>query len=350
MKKRFLQIIFMVLVSMFIVACSNGEGEETNSSTDNEETADATEESDELLIGGAIMNYGWPWFLGTIEGMETYAETYDKKTVTFDFQDSQNDINTQINQLENMAQKGIDGLVIFPTDTKAIIPTMVKLHEQGIKIVVGDYPQTPDSEEDVVWETFVGHDFRAMGEVAGKIAVEELDKKGVKSPTLVYISLPSSGEASNDRYEGFKEVVLENYPNAEIIDEGDSEGNRNSAQTLFENVLQRTKDVDIVSGHNDELVLGAYNAAVSANKDGEIKFIGMAGDKEVLGYIQEGNESWIGEVLQDPVVLGETALQALLESMDGKELDDRYPLPEPEAITPDNIDEFNWQEWEWLGN
>lgn len=304
---------------------------------------------DELLIGGAIMNYAWPWFLGTIDGMEQEAEKQDKKTITFEFQDGQNNINTQINQLENMAQKGIDGLVIFPTDTKALIPTMVKLHEKGIKIVVGDYPQTPDSEDEIVWETFVGHDFKAMGEVAGRIAVEHLKKQGNDTPTVVYLSLPSSGEASNDRFEGFSETIQAAFPKANIIEEGDAEGSRNSSQTLFENVLQRQKDVDIVSGHNDALVLGAYSAAVSSGKDKDIRFIGMAGDKEVLKHIQDGNESWIGEVLQDPVVLGETALKALLDSLNGAELDERFPLPEPEAITPDNIADFDWENWEWLG-
>lgn len=304
---------------------------------------------DELLIGGAIMNYAWPWFLGTIDGMEQEAEKQDEKTITFEFQDGQNNINTQINQLENMAQKGIDGLVIFPTDTKALIPTMVKLHEKGIKIVVGDYPQTPDSEDEIVWETFVGHDFKAMGEVAGRIAVEHLKKQGNDTPTVVYLSLPSSGEASNDRFEGFSETIQAAFPKANIIEEGDAEGSRNSSQTLFENVLQRQKDVDIVSGHNDALVLGAYSAAVSSGKDKDIRFIGMAGDKEVLKHIQDGNESWIGEVLQDPVVLGETALKALLDSLNGAELDERFPLPEPEAITPDNIADFDWENWEWLG-
>lgn len=342
MKKRFL----FVIVAMFalVLAACNSSNEKENGSKDSEK-----KDGDELLIGGAIMNYAWPWFLGTIEGMEKEAENHGDKVVKFEFHDSQNNINTQINQLENMAQKGIDGLVIFPTDTKAIIPTMKKLHEKGIKIVVGDYPQTPDSEEDIVWETFVGHDFKAMGEVAGNIAVDDLKARGIDNPTVVYLSLPSSGEASNDRFEGFSETIKKEFPNANIIEEGDAEGSRNSSQNLFENVLQRQKEVDIVSGHNDSLVLGAYSAAVSSGKDKDIRFIGMAGDKEVLKHIQEGNESWIGEVLQDPVVLGETALKALLESLDGARLDDRYPLPEPEAITPANISDYDWENWEWLG-
>lgn len=340
-----LLLVLMAVFTLILVACSSSNDQDEESDSEDE----SNESGDELLIGGAIMNYAWPWFLGTIEGMEQEAENHDDKVITFDFNDGQNDINQQINQLENMAQKGIDGLVIFPTDTKAIIPTMVNLHEQGIKIVVGDYPQSPDSEEEIVWETFVGHDFKAMGEVAGRIAVEDLKERGIEEPTVVYLSLPSSGEASNDRFAGFSETIKDEFPNANVIEEGDAEGTRNSSQTLFENVLQRQSDVDIVSGHNDSLVLGAYSAAVSSGKDNDIGFIGMAGDKEVLAHIQDGNESWIGQVLQDPIVLGETALKALLESLDGAELDDTYPLPEPEAITPDNISDYDWENWEWLG-
>jgi len=330
MKNKLILFVSLFLL-LSLAACGSSDDKKTEGN-DKAEGTEATTDDNDILIGGAIMNYAWPWFLGTIDGMEQEAEKSEGKVVTFDFQDGQNNINTQINQLENMAQKGIDGLVIFPTDTKALIPTMVKLHEQGIKIVVGDYPQTPDSEDQIVWETFVGHDFKAMGETAGKIAVDNLKEQGKDSPTVVYLSLPSSGEASNDRFEGFSSVIKEAFPNANIIEEGDSEGSRNSSQTLFENVLQRQKDIDIVSGHNDSLVLGAYSGAVSSGKEKDIRFIGMAGDKEVLKYISEGNESWIGEVLQDPVVLGETALKALLEALDGAELEDSFPIPDPEAI------------------
>lgn len=360
MKKSIFFILMVALMTM-LVACSGSESEGTKVETSGQTTTDSNTSGDtssdnsasSYKIGGAIMNLGWPWFLGTIDGMENYAEVYKSengKTLELQFEDGKFDINTQITQLENMAQMGVDGIVIFPVDAKAIIPTMVKLSEQGIKLVVADYPQTPDSEEDIVWETFVGHDFRDMGRVAGEIAVEELKKINKDNPTLVYVSITSAGQSSIDRFEGFSEVVMKEFPNAQIINEGDANGTRNSAQTLFENVLQRNKEIDIVSGHNDDVVLGAYNAAIGAQRDGEIKFIGMAGSKEVLQFIQEGNESWIGEVLQDPIVLGEVALEALMKSLNGEELDETYPLPKPEAITPANIKDFNWQEWSWLGN
>ena len=50
----------------------------------------------------------------------------------------------------------------------------------------------------------------------------------------------------------------------------------------MENVLQRESEIDVVCGHNDALVVGAYNAGAEGRDT--VKFIGIAGDKDVLGF------------------------------------------------------------------
>lgn len=356
MKKMLAVSLALVLaVAVILTGCGKDKDKEASPAASSpaasgaSPSASASPSGEETLIGGAIMNLGWPWFLGTIDGMKSFAAK-SGKNLKLQFEDGKFDINTQITQLENMAQMGAKGIVIFPVDGKAIIPTMVKLHkEKGIKFVVGDYPQSPDDPADAIWETFVGHDFRDMGRVAGGLAVDYLKTLNKEDPVVAYLSVPAAGQSSVDRYEGFSEVIKQAFPNAKIVEQGDAKGDRNSAQTLFENIMQKNKKIDVVSGHNDALVLGAYNAAVGLNRDKDMKFIGLAGDKEVLQYIQDGNESWLGEVLQDPVILGETALKALTEAMDGQKLDEKYPLPKPEAITKDNIANYDWKSWSWLG-
>ncbi|MGD1831755.1 MAG: sugar ABC transporter substrate-binding protein [Sphaerochaetaceae bacterium] len=305
---------------------------------------------DQILIGGSIFTLQYAWFLGAQIGMENWAEDHPEANVRFQFEDAMQDVQTNIQVLENLATAGAKGIVIFPVSSTALIPTMVQLHNnQDIKFVVGDYAQEPEREEDIVWETFVGHDMVALGEVSGEIAVDYLDTLGKDDPTLLFITVPTSGEVSAARLKGFQRVVLESYPNARIIVEGDTGGgDRNSAQSLMENVLQREAVIDVVAGHNDAEVLGAYNAAVGADRDAEMKFIGIAGDKEVLRYLADGNESWLGEVLQDPVVLGYTAMEALWASMNGEDLPDSYELPKPEAITKENIASTGWENWKWL--
>ena len=34
--------------------------------------------------------------------------------------------------------------------------------------------------------------------------------------------------------------------------------------------------------------------------------------------------------------------------IEGKELPKVWDLPMPEAITPENVAEYDWQSWEWL--
>ena len=306
---------------------------------------------EETLIGGSIFTLQYAWFLGAQEGMEKWAKEHPEAKVKFQFEDSKQDIQTNISNLENLVAAGAKGIVVFPTDSKAIIPAMVDLHKRtGVQFVVGDYPQQPEKPEDVVWNTFVGHDMLALGTSAGEVAVKYLDTLGKKDPTLLFITVPTSGEVTQQRLKGFTDAVKAKYPDAKIIEEGDTgAADRNSAQSLMENVLQREPNIDVVSGHNDAEVIGAYNAAKGAGRD-TIKFIGIAGDKEVLTYIQDKNPAWIGEVLQDPVVLGYTAMDALWKSMaEGEKLPERYDLPKPEAITPDNIDKYDWKTWTWLG-
>ena len=304
----------------------------------------------ETKIGVSIMELtAYTWYLGVIQGCEEWAEEHPDAEFTFQFEDSRSDVSTMLNNIDNLVTGGAQGIILFPADASSAIPTMKQYVAQGIPFVIGDYAQEPASEDDIVWETFVGHDMRALGEAAGAVAVEYLKTLDKDDPVCLFISRPTSGQVSTDRFEGFRDTVLAAFPNARIIEEGDvGAGSRDSAQSLMENVLQREAVIDVVCGHNDSEVVGAYNAAMSANRT-EIKFIGIAGDRDVLTYITEGNEYWLGEVLQDPVDLGYQATEAIYQVMvEGKEIPLVWDLPLPQAITPDNVAEYDWQNWEWL--
>lgn len=349
MKKKILAVLLAGVMVFGLAACSSGSDENSDSASN----ADSSGEND-LKIGVSIMELtAYTWYQGVVDGCNQWADENAADqglNISFDFEDSRSDVQTMLTNLENMEAAGCDGIILFPADASSAIPTMKECVSNGIPVIVGDYEQEPSSDSDVVWSTFVGHDMRALGEKAGELAVEYLDTLGKDNPVCLFISRPTSGQVSSDRFEGFRDTVLEVYPNATIIEEGDTgAGNRDSAQTLMENVLQREDTIDVVCGHNDAEVVGAYNAATAQGRD-EIKFIGIAGDVDVLGWLQDGNDAWLGEVLQDPVVLGYQATDAMIKVLvDGEELPERYDLPEPEVITSDNIADYDWQSWEWLG-
>lgn len=303
-----------------------------------------------MKIGVSIMEMtAYTWFLGAQEGCEKYVKDHPEANFVFQFEDSRSDVQTMLNNIDNLVTWGAKGIILFPADPNSAIPTMKQYVSQGIPFVIGDYAQQPASDADIVWSTFVGHDMKALGVKSGEVAVEYLKTLGKEDPVALFVSRPTSGQVSQDRIDGFSETVLAAFPKAKIIVEGDTgAGSADSSQSLVENVLQREPVIDVVSGHNDAEVLGAYNAAVAANRT-EIKFIGIAGSKEVLTYITDGNPAWIGEVLQDPVVLGYQATDAMYKVLiKGEKVPLIYELPQPEAITPANIKDYDWQSWTWL--
>ncbi len=309
-----------------------------------------TASSQPIKIGVSIMELtAYTWYLGVEEGCNNYVKDHPEANFQFQFEDSHSDVQTMLNNIDNLVTAGSKGIILFPADASSAIPTMKNYVSQGIPFVVGDYKQQPQNESDAVWSTFVGHDMKALGVTAGDIAVSYLKTLGKDNPVALFVSRPTSGQVSQDRVDGFSETIKAAFPNAKIIVEGDTgAGSADSSQTLVENVLQREPVIDVVSGHNDAEVLGAYNAATAANRK-EIKFIGIAGAKEVLTYIDEGNPAWIGEVLQDPVVLGYQATDAMYKALVLKQqLPPIYDLPKPEAITPDNIKNYDWKTWPWL--
>ena len=192
---------------------------------------------------------------------------------------------------------------------------------------------------------------KALGVKAGEVAVEYLKTLGKDDPVCLYISVPTSGQVSQDRYDGFAETVLAAFPNAKIIDEGDTGAhNRDSAQTLVENILQRESVIDVVCGHNDAEVVGAYNAAVAQGRD-EIRFIGIAGDIDVLNWIPERQRSLAG---RSPAGSGRPGLSGyrryVSRARSGRDAPPTSMIcPNPEAITPANIADYAWQSWGWLG-
>lgn len=313
-------------------------------------SSEAPAKAEPTLIGVSIMEMtAYTWFLGVKDGCEQWAKDNPDANFKFQFEDSQSDVQTMLNNIDNLITAGAKGIILFPADASSAIPTIKQSVANGIPFVIGDYKQQPTNEADAVWSTFVGHDMKALGVKAGEVAVEHLKTLGKDNPVCLFVTRPISGQVSKDRFDGFSATVLAAFPKAKIIEEGDAgAGSRASAQDLVENVLQREKVIDVVCGHNDAAVMGAYNAAVSQKRT-EIKFIGIAGDKDVLTFIQNKNEAWLGEVLQNPVVLGYQATDAMYKALILKEkLPAVYDLPQPEAITPANIEKYDWKSWSWL--
>jgi len=307
----------------------------------------------DFKIGLSIMELtAYTWFQGVEIGAKNYIKDAGDAlgvNVTFQVEDSHSDPKTMLDNIENLCTAGCDGIILAPADPSSAIPLMKEKVAKGIPFVIVDYAQEASSDADKVWSTFVGHDNKALGVTAGQVAVEYLKTLNKEDPTCLFLYSTQAGVVGQARLNGFKETVLAAFPKAKIIEEGVENQTRDAAGSLMDNILTREGDtIDVVGGHNDAIVYGAYTSTKAKNY--HAKFIGLAGDKDVLTLVTDKDEYWLGEVLQDPVVLGYQACEAIMKVLvDHIELQESYPLPQPEAITPANAANYDWQSWAWLG-
>ncbi|BDW84540.1 hypothetical protein MACH21_07170 [Roseicyclus marinus] len=113
--------------------------------------------------------------------------------------------------------------------------------------------------------------------------------------------------------------------------------NREDSQRVMEAFLVQYDDIDGVYSGDDNMGVGALNAALAAGRAEGITFVGAT--NFAVGYdAMERGEYW-GSIYQSPVDDAEAALQTALDILAGEDVPFLNYFDTPK-ITQDNMGEF----------
>jgi len=281
-------------------------------------------EPEELVIGSTVYTTQHEFYADVISGMEMEAEEQGVRLVV---SDANSDVTTQTNQIDDYAIQRVDAMIVYGVDPVAIVPAVEEAVNAGIPVVTCDMPLETDMAA-----TFIGSDNWMLGEEAGKYAVEYIENElGGEAKIGVVTWLASV--AQQERFEGFEAQVKE-LPGVEIVAVGDGDG-REEAMSSAEDILQANPDLDLMYGSNEGTVVGSMAAIESAGRD--VPIVGVDISQDVIRGIEQGQI--IATIAQQPVLLGQYAVQAAIDAIDGKELDDTIVVP-VETVTSENVDDF----------
>ncbi|SEI01612.1 ribose-binding protein [Halobacillus karajensis] len=298
MRKLFVLLMSVSLV--FLGACSLQPPEWAKPSGD--------KSPDDIKLGLSVSTLNNPFFVSIKEGVEKEAEAQGMEVIVVD---AQNDAAKQINDVEDLIQQGVDALLINPTDSSAISTAVQSANSLGIPVVTLD--RSADKGEVA---TLVSSDNEKGGEMAGQYLVDQLGE-GAKVAELEGVP---GASATRERGAGFHNIADEQL---DVIAKQTANFDRTEGLNTMENILQGNPDVEAVFAHNDEMALGAYQAIQSSGKD--ILVIGFDGNEDALNSIKEGNLS--ATVAQQPEKIGELAVQAGADVLQGEEVQDSIPVP-----------------------
>lgn len=293
-------VFFIVLSLMVLSACSMESGlikEQPKK-----------ESSQDVKIGVSISTLNNPFFVSVKDGIVKEAKKKGMETVVVDAQD---DTSKQISGIEDLILKGVDVLVINPTDSAAISSSVLSANEAGIPVITIDR-----SAEDGEVATFIASDNVSGGEMAGTYIVEQLGEKA----NVVELEGVSGASATRERGKGFHNIA-DNQLN--VVSSQTAEFDRTKGLTVMENILQGNKDIEAVFAHNDEMALGAIEAIQAAGKD--ILVLGFDGTKDALDAVKEGKLD--GTIAQQPALIGEEAVNAAVKILKGDKVEENISVP-----------------------
>ncbi len=265
-----------------------------------------------IVLGLSLSTLNNPFFVTLKEGAEKAAAQYGVRLIVVDAQD---DPAKEAANIEDLIQKKVSALLINPTDTKAVVPSIQKANQAKIPVFTVD--RAAEGGEIV---SHIASDNVAGGRMAAEFLCKALNGKG----KVVELEGIPGTSAARDRGKGFNDYLKEQCPGLEVVARQPADFNRAKGLQVFENILQAQPRIDGVFAHNDEMVLGAIQAAEAAGRTGII-FVGFDAIDDAVKAVKEGKLA--ATVAQQPAEMGRLAVEMAVKYLRGEKVEKFIPVP-----------------------
>jgi len=285
----------------------------------------------DVTIGITQNNVGVDSYQTTYEqAFEEYAATMDGvETVVLD---AGGDVARQIGQIQDLIQQQVDAIIIWPTQGQAVVPAVRQAQMAGIPVVITNSQIAEEGFEFIA--SFSGPDNITQGQYSAEMMCEALDGEG----QIVQITGQPGYTTAMERQQGFEDRLAEACPGVEIMESQPCDWNRERAQRVMENFLTKYDQIDGVYSGDDNMGVGALNAAKAAGRAEDMVFIGAT--NFAVGYEAMERGEYYGSVYQSPVEDARNALDTALAVVRGEEVPFLNYFDTPK-ITQANMDEFS---------
>jgi len=246
--------------------------------------------SGQIIIGLITKTDTNPFFVKMREGAQAKADELGVKLMT-GAGATDGDNEGQVTALENMVNAGAKGILITPSDPKAIVPTIEKARAKGVFVIALDTPTEPLSAVDALFAT---NNFNA-GLLIGQWAKGAM---GDKKPIIATLDLAPGVTVGALRHNGFLQgygLVKDADPNssdqvtsAEVVCTQDTHGNQAEGQAAMENCLSKNPDINLVYTINEPAAFGAYQAIKAAGKEKNITIVSVDGGCQGVKGVVDG--------------------------------------------------------------
>ena len=266
---------------------------------------------------------------------ELRIATFPHDNVELRIVSADDDVDTQIKQIDKLVEQGVDLLIVAPIQGD-VAKAMDRAYDKGIPVIVFDRRTSSNK-----YTAYIGAENEEMGRNIAKFLSSQISGSG---RILEICGLQSSSPAQS-RQKGFDhEAAL--HPNMDIVGHLMADWTQERAYHLMDSLLSGPHaEFDYVFAHNDRMAKGAIEAVRKHHLDlDKIKFLGIDAVALQGGGLQMVRD---GELLASYIypTRGDKVLQLALDILEKRKFK-RENLLSSALVTTDNANVLLMQDEE----
>ena len=256
-----------------------------------------------------------PFFVKMKEGAEAKAKELGIDLKTFAGK-IDGDHETQVQAIETCIADGAKGILITPSDTSAIVPSVEQARNAGILVIALDTSLEPIDAADA---TFATDNFKA-GELIGAWTAARLGDEAANARIAMLdlgVSQPSVDVMRDQGFlKGFGIDLGDpgrwgDETDPRIVGNDVTAGNEEGGQRAMENLLAKDPMINVVYTINEPAAAGAYQALKSVGRENDVTIVSVDGGCPGVQNVADGV---IGATSQQyPLLMASKGIEAIAQ-------------------------------------
>ena len=337
MKKRILAVI--VSLTLLVLAGCGGSGSEEKETTAAETTAaettaaettagDAGADTENKNISVILMATNSDYW-HMVEAGAKIAGAEFGYNVTVIGPNSESDSVGQSNMVQDAVNNKVAAIVLAPNEPKVLVNATQYAKDADVPVIIID--TNLDTDDDTLYESFIGTNNYAAGKAAAEYLIERLEPGDKVAIIRGLVGQNQHDNRSNGAQEAFEANDIE------VVAIQPADSDRGKAVNVMQNILQNNPDLKAVYCTNDEMALGAYQALEGMQLQDQVLTMGFDGSFGALDSIEAGKLT--GSLAQKPIDEGYLGVVAAINVIEGKPVEKNVENGF-EIVDKDNVADF----------
>jgi ribose transport system substrate-binding protein len=219
---------------------------------------------------------------------------------------SETDYSRQIQIVDSMIARHVDGLAIAAQDRNAMNASLDRAAAAGIPVTVFD-----SGVDSTNYMTFLATNNYEAGQMAARKLAALLGGKG----TIAVVQHAPGSRSTMDREQGFFDTIAKEFPRITVVARQYGMSERAKAMAAAENMLTAHPDLKGLFASSEPSSVGTAQAIKERGLAGKIRFVAFDASEGLVQDLKGGSIDAL--VAQDPFRMGYLTVQTLVRKLEG---------------------------------